>query len=71
MSKDRTEWVRNQGIENGLFRNCMDAIQTQHEIGQALRDAYVFGSEVVSFTHSIKLLCTCSIELFFTHSIKL
>lgn len=37
----RTNKVRNQGNEHGLFRACMDQIRTAHTIGQTLRNATI------------------------------
>lgn len=36
---DKTEQVRNQGREHGLFRACMDTIRSSHTLGQTLRTA--------------------------------
>jgi hypothetical protein len=36
---ERTDKVRNQGREHGLFRACMDQIRSSHTIGQTLRSA--------------------------------
>lgn len=41
METERTERVRNQGAEQGLFRACMDAIRTSHSLGQTLRNAAI------------------------------
>lgn len=38
---ERTEKVRNQGREDGLFRACMDQIRSSHTIGQSLRSAAI------------------------------
>lgn len=37
----RTDRVRDQGMENGLFRACMDAIRKSHSLGQSLRNAAI------------------------------
>lgn len=36
---ERTDKIRDQGMPNGLFRACMDAIRTSHTLGQSLRNA--------------------------------
>jgi hypothetical protein len=36
---ERTNKIRDQGMPNGLFRACMDAIRTSHTLGQSLRNA--------------------------------
>jgi hypothetical protein len=36
---ERTHRVRDQGVENGLFRACMDTIERSHAVGQGLRTA--------------------------------
>lgn len=38
---DRTDRVRNQGREDGLFRSCMDQIRSSHTVGQTLRTAAI------------------------------
>ena len=38
---ERTERVRDQGVENGLFRACMDAIRKSHTLGQSLRNVAI------------------------------
>lgn len=38
---ERTERIRDRGLENGLFQACMGAIRKSHTVGQSLRNAAI------------------------------